>query len=339
MSQKANPKLIGAFVIGGFALAVAAVAVFATGRLFSETTSFVMFFDHSVKGLRVGAPVDFRGVQVGTVTDIVVEYNVDTGAIRVPVIIQLNSKRTTTTGGQAGSTEQELQRLVDRGLRAQLQTQSLVTGQQLIQFDFFPDDEPTYRGGDHSLPEIPTVASSLDRLQESLGTAAEQAPELIAEATVFLSSAGELIDEENKAAIHNILANFERFSAALAESDTKIGQVLDETTDFVVNLREASEDLQTVLTGLQDNRDNITVAITELGAAGAAVTRMADQVNLLVAENRPGVQDFTSEGLYELTGLAQDAQDMVNQINRVAAELERDPARFLFGERQGVGTE
>ena len=339
MSQKANPKLIGAFVIGGFTLAVAAVAVFATGRLFSETTSFVMFFDHSVKGLRVGAPVDFRGVQVGTVTDIVVEYNVDTGAIRVPVIIQLESGRTTTTGGQAGSTEQELQRLVDRGLRAQLQTQSLVTGQQLIQFDFFPDDEPTYRGGDHSLPEIPTVASSLDQLQEALGTAAEQAPELIAEATVFLSSAGELIDEENKAAIHNILANFERFSAALAESDTKIGQVLDETTDFVVNLREASEDLQTVLTGLQDNRDNITVAITELGAAGAAVTRMADQVNLLVAENRPGVQDFTSEGLYELTGLAQYAQDMVNQINRVAAELERDPARFLFGERQGVGTE
>ena len=64
---------------------------------------------------------------------------------------------------------------------------------------------------------------------------------------------------------------------------------------------------------------------------------MADQINAAVAENRDGLRDFTQTGLYEYTGLAQDAQRMVDQITRVAEELERDPARFLFGNRtQGV---
>jgi phospholipid/cholesterol/gamma-HCH transport system substrate-binding protein len=67
---------------------------------------------------------------------------------------------------------------------------------------------------------------------------------------------------------------------------------------------------------------------------------MADQVNNLAAENRQGLRDFTENGLYEITGLAQDAQRMVNQITRLAEQLERDPARFLFGDRnQGVRAE
>jgi len=67
---------------------------------------------------------------------------------------------------------------------------------------------------------------------------------------------------------------------------------------------------------------------------------MADQVNNLAAENRQGLRDFTENGLYEITGLAQDAQRMVNQITRVAEQLERDPGRFLFGDRgQGVRAE
>jgi phospholipid/cholesterol/gamma-HCH transport system substrate-binding protein len=64
---------------------------------------------------------------------------------------------------------------------------------------------------------------------------------------------------------------------------------------------------------------------------------MADQVNNLVAENRQGLRDFSETGLYEITGLAQDAQRMVNQINRVAEQLERDPSRFLFGDRNQGG--
>jgi phospholipid/cholesterol/gamma-HCH transport system substrate-binding protein len=80
--------------------------------------------------------------------------------------------------------------------------------------------------------------------------------------------------------------------------------------------------------------------IDEWTVAASATRRMADEVEQLVAENRQGLRDFTHRGLYEYSGLAQDVQGLVDQINRIAEELERDPARFLFGDRaQGISAE
>lgn len=340
MSKKANPKLIGAFVIGGFALAVGAVAVFATGRFFEDTKQWVVFFDQSVKGLQVGAPVAFRGVQLGAVSGIVVEYNAETSDIRVPVIFEIYPDRLSVVGATTRSDEDSTRALIEHGLRVQLQSQSLVTGQQFIQMDFFPDDPPQYRAGDHPLPEFPSVPSAIAQIEETFQTAAEMAPELLTEATEFLASAGELLDDKNKESISNILDNVERFSVALAEGDGEIGEILDETTALLGNLQDTSAELELIVKNVHENRDTITNAVEQIAAAGAAVTRMSDQVNNLIAETRPGIRDFSNEGLYEFTGLAQDGQDLFEQISRVADELERDPARFLFGDRQqGVNTE
>ena len=80
--------------------------------------------------------------------------------------------------------------------------------------------------------------------------------------------------------------------------------------------------------------------IDEWTTAASAMRRLADEAEQLMAENRQGLSDFTQEGLYEYTGLAQDAQRLVDQITRIAEELERDPARFLFGDRaQGIRAE
>ena len=77
--------------------------------------------------------------------------------------------------------------------------------------------------------------------------------------------------------------------------------------------------------------------IDEWTVAAGAMRRTAGQVEQLIAENRQGLRDFTQYGLYEYTGLAQDAQRLVDQITRITEELERDPARFLFGDRaQGI---
>lgn len=341
MSRKANPKLIGAFVIGGFALAVGAVAVFATGRFFQETTRWVLFFDQSVRGLQVGAPVTFRGVEIGAVTDIAVEYNSNTSDIRVPVIIEIHSERITVVGDEGRRRDQygDAARLIEGGLRAQLQVQSLVTGQQMVQLDFFPDSEPRYVGG-YPLREFPTVLSDMSQLQESVEEVTALAPALIVNATDLLADADDLLDDDNKAAIAGILANLESFTSTLAESDDEIAEIMTGTTSLIANLNAASEGVDTIVNSLAENRDSFNAAIIEVGEAGAAVERMADQINGLVAETRPGLRDFSSEGLYEITGLAQDGQDMFEQISRVADELERDPARFLFGDRQqGVDTQ
>jgi phospholipid/cholesterol/gamma-HCH transport system substrate-binding protein len=91
---------------------------------------------------------------------------------------------------------------------------------------------------------------------------------------------------------------------------------------------------------MTSNQETIDATIGDLRATVTAVRRMADQVNNMVAENRQGLRDFTETGLYEITGLAQDAQRMVNQITRLSEQLERDPARFFFGDRgRGVTAE
>ncbi len=129
--HKASPVMIGSFVVGAVVLLAIGVVVFGSGQFLKEKLKYVLYFDRSVEGLYAGAPVNFRGVKVGTVTDIVVELDMknEASSVRTPVFIQL------TVGGvrQAGrnidaalDSQQVVHILVERGLRASLQAQSLV---------------------------------------------------------------------------------------------------------------------------------------------------------------------------------------------------------------------
>ena len=79
MAKRANPAFVGAFVIGAIALAIAAVALLGSGSLFRNTHQFVCFFDGNVNGLRVGALVKFKGVEIGEVRQILLSLNAATG--------------------------------------------------------------------------------------------------------------------------------------------------------------------------------------------------------------------------------------------------------------------
>ena len=93
MSRKANKTVIGVFVIGALVLLMAAIVVFGSGELFKRTNKFVLYFDGSVKGLSIGAPVMFRGVSIGTVKDISLIYDAKAGTITLPVIVEIEQDR------------------------------------------------------------------------------------------------------------------------------------------------------------------------------------------------------------------------------------------------------
>src|SRR5208282_4872956 len=137
MGKKTNPAIVGAFVLGAIALAVLAVIALGSGRLFQKRYEYVLFFQGSVNGLRVGAPVKFKGVEIGSVTRILVNLNTPQvqpqaagGSFRIPVIIELQERRLIRTGAnEAGLEDQQLiGSLIDRGLRAELSMESFVTG-------------------------------------------------------------------------------------------------------------------------------------------------------------------------------------------------------------------
>jgi paraquat-inducible protein B len=173
MGRKANPALIGGFVVGAVALAVAGILIFGSGKFFKHTSRYVCFFPGAVDGLNVGAPVRFKGVEIGSVIDIRLRLpeQPQEAAVpqefRIPVTIEIDDERVAAVGGKA---RRDIKQMIDRGLRAQLNAQSLVTGLLFVQLAYSPEFPATFElPPDSKIAEIPTMPTAMEQVQ----TAAE----------------------------------------------------------------------------------------------------------------------------------------------------------------------
>ncbi len=168
MSEKPDAVLIGAFVTGAIVLLVGGLIFFGSGLLFSERETFVLYFDSSLKGLDVGSPVTFRGVPIGQVKKIKILMDPQTGSFKMPVYISINPESLFSYSGSGGVSELTNRTMKDiiskRGLRAQLQIQSLVTGKLQVDLDFHPEAPARYVGLDKKHVEIPTVPSTVENI-------------------------------------------------------------------------------------------------------------------------------------------------------------------------------
>ncbi|MGB5425496.1 MAG: MlaD family protein [Gammaproteobacteria bacterium] len=174
MSKQANPTLIGIFVAGAIGLIVAGILIISGGKLLlTDKTHYVLYFKGSVKGLNIGSPVSFRGVNIGTVTDIQLVVNEEESDIRIPVIIEIdNTKFIRPHAGQSLlGDDDSIAGLIEAGLRAQLQLQSMLTGQLFIQIDFLPNTPANLVELNKSRwapQEIPTIPSPIEKIQKVL---------------------------------------------------------------------------------------------------------------------------------------------------------------------------
>ena len=135
MSKSANKKLIGVFVIVAIGLIVGAILILGSGRFFRHYPKYVMYFEGSVQGLSIGSPVVFRGVKVGSVTDIAMDFNPSDLSILIPVYVEGKadtSSRGILKGDRTALQEEVVQALIRKGLRAQLEMQSIVTDQMYV---------------------------------------------------------------------------------------------------------------------------------------------------------------------------------------------------------------
>ncbi len=138
---------------------------------------WLLHFDGSVRGLSVGAPVDFRGITIGKVTDVRLEFDWDKLALRIPVLIEIEPERITMIGKETMDRRKVMERFVEKGLRAQLKKGSLLTGQLYVELDFHPEAPFTkikYGGKYPELPTMPTpmeeITSSVTQIVEKLDT-------------------------------------------------------------------------------------------------------------------------------------------------------------------------
>lgn len=135
---------------------------------YHDTLHYVMYFNGSVRGLTEGAPVQLRGYPVGKVLNVNLELDEKTAEIRIPVIVELQPERIKAVHKVDNVKPEELMKqLIEKGLRAQLQTGSLLTGQLLVDLDFHPKSKITLSSTQSFYPEFPTTVSSLDQFTHS----------------------------------------------------------------------------------------------------------------------------------------------------------------------------
>ena len=176
MAKKVNTTLIGAFIIGAVTLLVAGILALGGRSLLKDSDHFVLYFSGSVKGLGIGAPVLLKGVTLGKVTAINLVYDLENESFLNRVAFEITQGAIKVCGSpqkvralnDASTIEETVDKLVADGLRAKLKIQSVVTGQLLVAFDFYPDTPIDRIGLSDELHELPTLPSDMDALEQSL---------------------------------------------------------------------------------------------------------------------------------------------------------------------------
>lgn len=343
MSKQANKTLIGAFVVGAIALVVAGVLIFGSGRFLSEKAPFVLYFDGSVKGLNIGAPVVFRGVEVGSVTDILLVSDQAKMDLSIPVFIEIEPNRVRIKEGQRiRSTEEAMGLLIKRGLRAQLEMQSLVTGQMMVALDFHPD-KPERLLGDGKVPEIPTISSPFEELAETIKKAPiEEILSNIESAAVGIESI--INSPEAKGMLSSLNKSLEDIRKLVNNLDEQVKPLADTTRETLIEYqglaRNVSSKVEPVTSNVDGALDDARKLMQDLNsnlnkiAAGAeetfnSATKALSSAERLTSEDSVMVQQL-SKALKEFATAARSL--------RVLTEyLERHPEALLRGKSASGG--
>lgn len=327
MSKPANTRLIGFFVLGAMALAVALVLTFGGGQYFNSAQRYVAYFPGSVTGLNVGALVKLKGVNIGRVTDILVQYDAAQNRVLTPVVMQVDFRKVLNIGEGHQPSSLELPELIERGLRARLSMQSLVTSQLYVDVNFLPDKPVQLVGaGELGLPEVPTISSSKEELENTVQSIAAQVKDLPLKETVeatrnSLRRVEHLLSKpETDAAITNLNRTLEELQKLIRHLDGKVDAVTG-------NLNNTVEDSHTLMKNLNE-RVVPLLATTEKTMAAIGATAVQARGSLAAVEGFGGPDSELNAALRELARAARS-------VRHLAEALERNPEALISGKREG----
>ncbi len=296
MSKPANPALIGGFLLGGVALLIGFVLLIAGNQLFKDEQRYVVYFDGSIFGLNVGSRVMFRGVPIGYVSEIHVMADFDDMQFAVPVYINIvteNIKQLKPgNGGRGMDIGDDIQPLIDLGLRAALNTESMITGQLYIDLDFYPDTPVVLRGVNNKLREIPSTPSGIQEvIKKAQRFAADiqqniDIPKLTASLTSTLEGVEQLVTspetqqvtvELNKtlAAIQETLA---RLDKTVVSAGGEIAPLASSLADTLGSAQEVLATAESKLANDSDIAYRLGVTLQEIEAAARAVRALANEL-------------------------------------------------------------
>ncbi|HBL24364.1 MAG TPA: paraquat-inducible protein B [Deltaproteobacteria bacterium] len=309
MSKPANKTMIGIFVVVAIGLVVAGILILGSGKFFTDKPKFVMYFDGSVKGLAIGSPVVFRGVKVGTVTEIGMLFSKKDLSVLIPVYVELGEADVTMMDDSSPSAKKRdrkkilyeyLDALVKRGIRAQLEMQSFVTGQLQIALDFFPDKPARFVGDPSKYPEIPTIPTQLQELTKRV----EQLP--IEEIGRKLQSTLDGIDR---------MVN----SPETTRMVRSIGQAADETRTL---MRDVDRQLEPLIASIKKTSDEAGETLKKIRIVAGAIENTTGEDSVVV---------------HKLNKTLDEMERASRSLRLLADTVEQQPESLIFGKKNLKG--
>lgn len=361
MAKRAQPTIIGAFVVGALGLAALSVVLLSEGGLFEQRPRHVMYFEGSVYGLQVGSPVIFRGVKVGTVTEIALYLNPDDAGFSIPVTARLDPR---TVQGPDAAERVSIPDLVEQGLRARLGLQSLITRQLYIEVDFFPERPAVFRAKVPDPAEIPTIPTPfqemvrrfedfpVDRLLENISTTAESVTRLVSseelasvirgmdDALMELTELARSLREGTGPLAGSVEATLEEAREALAatratlEASERLLRSADET------VRGAGRTLAGADRALE-TADEALGRIAALSAEDSALVVNLNAALLELSRAARSARDLASEDSELVVNMNETLDELrrsARAVRSLADVLERQPESLLRGRRPGGGS-
>ncbi len=311
METRASHIAVGAFVLVllvGMLGFVAWVARY-TGQ--ESYANYDILYSGDVTGLNIDGPVRYRGIIVGRVADMQIDPQ-DFERIRITIeVLEGTPLR-----------EDSYATIEPQGITGVLYV--------LLQ------------GGTESSPALPETAKQpypvIPSRPGKLAQIFESVPETLAKATQLLEQVTLLFNEENRMAISNTLQNLEQITGNINESSGEVDRLMTSAQSAIDQLNAMSRSIQQLADNLSGKSDaigsDVSAAVRDFRTMAQSFEGVAAQLDLLLADNRQPINDFATTGLYEATQLLTEIRLLVAQLHRVAAQFERDPARFLFGDRQ-----
>jgi phospholipid/cholesterol/gamma-HCH transport system substrate-binding protein len=336
METRANYIMVGFFVLLlAFGL-LGFVLWLAKFQFEEEFARYDIVFESTVTGLKEGSAVRYSGVRVGEVISVDLDPERPT-AIRVTIEVQ---KRTPVRADS----------------KATLELEGLTGGRYVQLTGGSPDSPPLEPPPGRKIAEIPAGTSSFEQVLED-------APEILENVNILLLRAQALLSERNLKNVEQLIYNLTAVTGAIAENRDNIDKLIQDASLTMENLRDATGSLETMAASLDTNVARLTdradstmaafenmaggidheVGLTAKDARGLIASLQVTAKNMsgatkeleaMIAENREPIRDFSNTGLYELTNLLTEARDLIVVLNRVTTEVQRDPARFIFGDQQ-----
>lgn len=323
MSRRPNPTKIGLFLLGGLIITIIGVALLASPTWFQQRTKFISFFPESVNGLENGAPVKFQGVPVGTVKEIDIRIDPRDNSFQVPVLYDVDLRHLTTPSGTYVDLADTivLRQQIEKGLRAQLQMESLVTGVLYVELSYRMDSTPPRLEAQREWPEIPTTPSLMAAIGGGAGSLLSETMKIMNRVNSMLADVN--MREINQAVVQSAKAVQELVSSPelratlrqMPGATAQLSRTLAEAERLAARAGGAIDPMQTQLTGVSNE------AIATL----QALRKTLDETHgLLSADTGPG---------YALTGALTSLREAADALTLLITSLERNPDMLLRGKK------